>query len=108
MRDILLAGKLDTTRWINANPTRMDEGAVEFTCDLLAAACICDTIRSHDRKVKEYPTRVYLRRAAAWQRLPNDAVLSVVEDEQVKLNPVIFPEEIVPVEFVPPNAPEVL
>lgn len=91
MRTTLLGGKLAET-WINVDPRQIDEAAVEFTCDLLTAACICDTIRTHDRLVKDSPTRVYLRRADAWRRLPGNVLLSIVSDGELKLNPIVFPD----------------
>lgn len=89
IRDILLRGKLDATQAIWTDKSKMDEVAVAFTCDLLTAACICDTIRTHDRNAKDYPTRVYIFRRA-WSKVAGDALLSLVEDGEVVLNPALF------------------
>src|SRR5258708_5913057 len=55
---------------VKADRDRMDEMAVIFTCHLLQAACICDTIRNKDRAAGQYPTRIYLqkREGLAWER----------------------------------------
>ncbi len=90
MREILLLDKLDFSAHIWVDKERGDEAAVAFSCDLLTAACICDTIRSHDRSVKDYPTRVYLKKVVAWNKLPGAAVLTVVKNEKVQLNPEFF------------------
>ena len=49
---------------------RADEAAVEFTCDLLRAACLVDVMREHDRRPQDYPTRAYLAKAGktAWAK----------------------------------------
>lgn len=94
MRQLLLGGKLDLTQAIWVDKSRMDETAVAFTCDLLTAACICDTLRGHDRRAGDYPTRVYLQKAVAWNRLPNDMMLALVEDGKVVLNPRVFTIEL--------------
>lgn len=66
------------------------EAAVRFKCDLLTAACICDTLREHDRRCKDYPTRVYIQRVSAWERIPGDALLTLMVDRQPRLNPKLF------------------
>jgi len=102
IRTTLLAGKVDTGQAVVTDRNRMDEIAVRFTCGLLAAACVCDTIREHDRRAGDPPVRVYLRRAEAWVKLPASAVLSVVADGGVRLNPLLFPNSREPIE---PAAP---
>jgi hypothetical protein len=88
-----LADHLDVSRdsvvWVDKS--RFDEACIPFICDLLTAACICDTIRSHDRRAGDYPTRVYLKRVAAWEKLAGGVQLSVVKNEKVMLNPELFP-----------------
>jgi hypothetical protein len=107
VRGVMLAGKVDCETPVRTNGRTLDDGAVVMTCDLLTAACIADVIRAHDRKAGDYPCRCYLRRRDAWQRLPNDALLTVVEGERVVLNPALFREKVAPVPLsVPaPNAP---
>jgi hypothetical protein len=89
MRQRLITGRVDTIRWLRIGEM---EAAVQFTCDLLTAATVCDIIRSHDREVGDEPTRVYVRRGTAWNRLPALAVLTAVEPSgAVVLHPAVFP-----------------
>lgn len=85
LRGPLLHGKLDLKAGhIRVDPRRVDEFAVGFTCDLLTAATLCDVVRSNDRKLRQSPTRVYLRRRVSWEQLPKDAVLTeVYETDEV-------------------------
>lgn len=98
MRGPMLAGKLDLTKDVRAgegkSDERADERAVVFTCSLLEAAIIIDTLRSHDRQVGDFPTRAYLQRREAWNRIPSEAVLTVVRNGKCKLNPTWFPIEV--------------
>lgn len=94
IRQMLLLDKLDLSTPIRTDPERLDEAAVAFNCDLLSAACIIDVLRSHDRKAGDYPTRAYLRRASAWNKLPGHAVLTEVVDGKPRLNPDWFPQRI--------------
>lgn len=89
MRQAALGGKLGTVP-IRTDPGRPDETAVEFVCDPLVAASICDVLRSHDRKAGDVPTRVYLCRAEAWRRVPATMMLAVIENGQPALNPAAF------------------
>lgn len=105
IRQLFLGGKLDLSAAIKVDSKRFDEAAVAFVCPLLTAACICDTLRYHDRQVRNHPTRVYLQKARAWTKFPRDAVLAVVVDGKPKLNPEWFPgvpEAVAPVKDVPP------
>ena len=89
MRQRLITGRVDAVKWIRLGEM---EAAVQFTCDLLTAATVCDIVRSHDREVGDEPTRVYIRRGVAWNRLPALAVLTTVEPSgAVILHPTIFP-----------------
>ena len=88
--EMMLSGKLGRSP-IAADPGRPDEAAVEFICDLLTAAAACDVMRGHDRRAGDHPTRVYLRRAVAWVKLPAAAQLTLVEDGKCVLNPEWFP-----------------
>ena len=83
---LLPPGTLDLSRYLRIDPDRVDEAAVRFVCPLLQAAAICDIARNNDRKLGQFPTRVYYRRAAAWERLPGAAVLTETEDGQVRLS----------------------
>ena len=87
---IVMGGKLDLSKAIKVDPDRLDETAVAFSCDLLTAACICDTIRTHDKAVKDYPTRVYIFRRSAWSKVAGQGHLSIVVDNKCVLNPKIF------------------
>jgi hypothetical protein len=91
IRQILLGGKVDLTNAIKMDKNRFDEAGVAFICPLLQAASICDIVRSHDRELGDFPTRVYLMRVAAWEKLPNAAVLTLILDGKTMLNPAIFP-----------------
>ena len=75
---------------VTTDPDRVDEAAIPFRCDLLTAACICDMIRTHDRGVKDYPTRVYIRKKVAWEKVPANINLTTIEDGDPVLNPVVF------------------
>ncbi len=61
VRQMMLGGKL-VLEPIRVDPQRGDEVGVEFSCDLLTAAALCDVIRSHDRELGDRPTRVYVFR----------------------------------------------
>ncbi len=102
IRHMLLGGKLDLSHKnvIQVDKDRFDETGVVFTCDLLTAACVCDTIRTHDKNAGDYPTRVYLFRARAWSKVSGATLLSVVEDGVVILNPEVFPVEVEPIPLV--------
>ena len=75
---------------VRMNRQRGDEVGVTFACDLLSAACICDTLRAHDAKVGDYPTRVYVFRKA-WTKVAGNVTLSIVLDGKPVLNPDLFP-----------------
>ncbi|SRR6266404_4623602 len=93
IRAMLLGGKLDLDpeHAIKVDPGRMDETAVTFVCDLLTAASASDVIRGRDREAGDHPTRVYLRRIKAWERLPVAAVLTRVCGGELFLDPGVFP-----------------
>lgn len=67
----------------------MDETGLAFACPLLQAAAICDLIRDHDRKAGDTPTRVYLRRVRAWEKV--SAEVSLMQGD--RLNPKVFPPQ---------------
>lgn len=95
IRGILLKGRLDLSDVVKVGGDNFDEMGVLFTCPLLQAACICDTLRNHDRRAGDYPTRIYLQRGPgrAWEKLAGRIVLTDVVDEKVRLNPEIFSPE---------------
>ena len=99
MRARLLHGKLDLTL-IRVGP-KSNVPAVAFSCDLLTAATICDIIRSEDRKAGDSPTGVWVLRKS-WSRVSGNAVLTLVTDAGIKLNPDAFSE--VPVSVLPPTS----
>lgn len=86
VRHAMLLHELLRSEPIQIDRERFDEVAVEFNCDLLRAACLCDWIRIRDREAKVYPTRLYLFRQRAWLKLPGDAVLAIVGGEVAYLN----------------------
>jgi hypothetical protein len=53
-------------------------------------------LRSHDRKVGDPPSRVYLFRRT-WSKLGKAVVLTRLLGRRCVLNPVVFPPELVPV-----------
>ena len=108
IRDMLVAGKLRGVP-IRTNKERIDEAAVEFSCDLLTAACICDSIRQRDRRSKVHPCRVYVCRDVAWVRQTGNVELTIVGDKSperpngvVKLNPAVFASARKPIQQAKP------
>ncbi len=100
---MLLGGKLALDAGpIRTDPDRMDETAVEFSCDLLTACCIADTLRSHDRAAGDHPTRVYLRKSSQWVKLQGSVVLTRVVGGKVILDPEMFPTRAKPGELAAP------
>lgn len=99
VRALMLAGKLDGSL-IRIDPERPDEAGAVLSCDLLAAACLLDVIRSQDRKAGDYPTRVYLKKRT-WSRIPSDAILTLLVDGTLMLNPAYFGVHLAP---IPPKA----
>lgn len=73
--------------WMDTD--KMEETGLAFACQLLQAAAICDFLRENDCKVGQTPTRVYMRRVRAWQKLAGDVILV----KYGKLNPAVFPPE---------------
>lgn len=74
-------------------PGEIEDVAVGFNCSLLGSASVIDAVRSHDRKVKDRPTRAYIFRES-WTKLPSDAVLSIIVANKPCLNPIIFPRSV--------------
>jgi hypothetical protein len=106
IRSMMLQGKLASSP-VHIVPYKLDETGVEFTCELLMAASICDILRSHDRQLGDYPTRLYIHKGKAWSKLSGSAILTLVKDGVCILNPYVFrrertEEQIVPAEYVPP------
>lgn len=73
--------------WIDKN--RKEEKALQFVCDLLPAAIVCDMIREQDRKRGKFVTRVYLKKTS-WRKLKENDVLTLSNHGTVILNPRIF------------------
>lgn len=90
IRKQMFVGKLDLSAPINVDPDRFDQAAVAFACDDLTAACIADVVRSHDRRVGDYPCRAYVRRARAWSKVTAAETLSIVVGGRPMLNPNLF------------------
>ena len=103
IRDSLLSGKLDATEAVITDFNMLDESAVRFTCDPLTAACICDTLRNHDKAVGQHQTRCYVKNAKSWIKVPGNVPLTVVEGGVVKLNPEVFRVKVRVVDFVAPK-----
>ena len=105
LRASLVAPRLDLTKPIDMGWDRKsdDETAVVFNCDLLSAAIICDTLRSHDRAAGDSPTRVYLFKKV-WTRVASHVVLTELVDGRCQLSPDVF---VVEVEAAPVVAPAI-
>lgn len=99
---MLLGGKLDQSRVIRMDRNAMDEMGVAFTCDTVTAAACCDTLRNRDKGAKQYPTRVYRWGGRAWSKVPGNMTLTVIQGDEVVLNPAVFRVEAEEVEMVPP------
>jgi hypothetical protein len=99
---VLLSRHVDITKPIITDVHRPSEMAVEIQAPLLTAANICDVIRIHDRKAGDYPTRVYVCRRVAWEKVPSAALLCLIRNGQCVLNPAVFPVDakvVKPTEF---------
>ena len=101
---ILLGGKLDTATPIRTDPDRIDETAALFTCDLLGAATIVDTIWGHDRRSGTPPARAYLRKGTAWTKLPTQVPLTRLVGDTIHLNHEVFPPIVAAEDLVAPIA----
>jgi hypothetical protein len=100
VRQMMLGGKLKLEA-IRVDPDRGDEVGVEFCCDLLTAAAICDVIRSHDRELGDCLTRVYVFRRT-WTKLSSTAVLSRIgKDGILRLSEELFAREVKPAPWKP-------
>lgn len=104
IRDIALKGKIDT----NAKPIlidkhRPDETCVPFTCDLLNAALTLDILRQEQQNTNDPPIRAYIYRRV-WSRLPNAAVLTLVDNGKTLLSPEVFrePQDTEPLPLIAP------
>lgn len=94
---------LTDTVWVDRN--RVDEIAVVFKCSILKAACLLDVVRGRDRRAGDHPTRAYIRRRRVWDKIPADALLTLVEDGQTVLNPAVFKIEAKPLDL-PSSLPQ--
>lgn len=95
IRGELLADKLAPLP-IKVDANRDDEVAVEFSCDLLTAAVICDILRGHDREGGDNPTRIYIKRDARWLKVPSHVVFVDTSTGVARLNSALFPVKVVP------------
>ncbi len=106
---MLLSGNLDTSgSYIIADRGKVDERGVILTCNLEKAAAICDIIRNHDRKVGDYPTRVYVNRGGeTWTRITVEAqlTLAAVDGDKRILNPALFGSGVKELAVLPAEAP---
>jgi hypothetical protein len=103
IRSMLLAGNVDAAQLVKVNANRPGEIGVEFTCDLLRAACIVDTIRHHDRVSGDSITRVYVFKQSAWTRVSSETKLTRFIGDKLVLNPQVFSSEAVTVSSVEPE-----
>lgn len=91
VRVSLTGGKIELKPLL-VNSDDAKETAVAFSCDLLTAASVCDYLRRLDRKVGDFPTRVYLKKRSAWAKVPGHQALTIVIDGKPALHPVLFNE----------------
>lgn len=103
IRTKMLAGRLDLSKILQVGEDLIYKiPAVAFNCPLLEAAIICDTLRSHDRRMGDYPTTVYIYRQTTWSRVTNSTVLTLTdEDNRCYLNPEVFDTEVKFAEPIP-------
>lgn len=62
----------------NAEPKMMDGMALVLQCDEKRARAICQILRDHDDRLKQYRTRVYIQKnppGGAWTKVKNTAIL---------------------------------
>lgn len=94
IRQMILQGRIDPKAApIRTDRERPDEAAVELRGDLVTVASIVDILREHDGRAGEYPIRAYIRRGKTWTKLPGNATLTLVLNNDVVLNPEHFPNE---------------
>ena len=102
IRGPLLKDKVDLSKPIRMDPKDIEEVAIEFSCDLLSAGCILDTLRSHDRAAGDHPTRAYLKKSSVWVKQQGSVLFTKVAGNQVILNPDVFAPEVKPTELARP------
>lgn len=91
LRVRILQDRLDLTQAIKIDPTKPDERAVVFRCDLLSAALACDLLWSEARREGDSLIRVYLFQNGRWKRVPDTTTFTALINEQAALNPKVFP-----------------
>lgn len=84
----LLAGRLDLSTIVE--PAK-GVACVVFSCDIISAAIVADLIRSDDRKNARTPSAIYMERNTVWSAMKPDDVWTVVVNDLIHLNPLIFP-----------------
>lgn len=91
LRGRLLQGKVDLTKAIRVGLDRVDAlPALEFTCDLLVSAIVCDLIRIYNKEVKDPPCQIYIFKSKTWSRITNHLTLTCVQNGKTILNPLVF------------------
>ena len=103
IREFMLVKNLDARSPIRLDPDDALQVGVPFKCDTLMAACICDTLRVHDKRIGDPPTRVYLRRRGTWSLIPDEAILTKVVNGSPRLDPMLFPDSVKLVKANPPT-----
>ena len=107
----LLAGRLDLRKEsvVRLSDSKPDDSVVPFTCGTREAALVCDILRSENRREGDEPVRVYIFRAKAWTRLSGQVILTLPGDpesgQKARLNPDIFPSQVMYAPLLPPKAP---
>jgi hypothetical protein len=96
-RQILLGGRVNVDHAVlvesGGRQSSPGDAALEFTCDLLTAACMVHAMRNMDRKAGRAPTRAYKCQTTPdrWTKVPGDTDLIVISDNQCALNIEVFP-----------------
>lgn len=103
LRYQFLKDRLNLKEPVRLNKDTREDVFLVFTCDTLLAALTIDLIRSEQRKANEAPVRAYIHKKA-WKKLPNDAVLTVLDGETPTLNPDVFNEKVEIAEGTPLEA----
>lgn len=87
----LLAGKLDLSRPVWVDKSKMEETCVIFSCDLLTACQVYDILGSQARK-GDPRVRAYIQydSEGPWVKLPATLVLTEVVDGSVILSRKVF------------------
>lgn len=103
LRMKLFKGRMNIQDVVEVDKNKEDEVGVGFLCSVLTAAKVIDLARSEARKYNETPIRAYLKRNRVWERVPKNALLTLVDVDGVILNPEFFSTEVSVEDLAPPK-----